>query len=323
MNRLIPLILIFILLAGCQPEKIAVPRSMKDILMVSNLKKPELSFVDLQTGKLTASDLNFRITSMVKVDRDTIILAGENEDSLYRLQLKQGNLTKLVQTGRGINELLYRLKDHLLYFSNGTKNTVGFYDVRKNKVITEINTDKFPGSMALNEKKNLLYVVNVKGASLSIIDISTKREVAQFPIVERPKGIFFDGKYVWVGGHGPYGSLNENVYIYDPETGKEVDRIKVGVMPVDFYRDDGSADVYVICHGSSSVYKIDINNRSVSKPLQVEANPYDIIGDKQRIYVTSLDGDSLAIIDRSTFTKLKQIRLNNGPHMMILGEENE
>ncbi|MDV2887484.1 hypothetical protein RYX45_20090, partial [Alkalihalophilus pseudofirmus] len=127
MNRLIPLILIFILLAGCQPEKIAVPRSMKDILVVSNLKKPELSFVDLQTGKLTASDLNFRITSMVKVDRDTIILAGENEDSLYRLQLKQGTLTKLAQTGKGINELLYRPQDHLLYFSNGTKNTVGFY----------------------------------------------------------------------------------------------------------------------------------------------------------------------------------------------------
>ncbi|WP_286230875.1 YncE family protein [Neobacillus mesonae] len=323
MKKLGPFLLILFLLAGCQTEKISVPPSMKDTLIVSNLKKQEISFVDLQTGKITASDLSFRITSMEKINPNTIILAGENKDSLYRLQLKEGTLTKSAQTGKGVNEMLYRQKDHLLFWSNGIKNTVGFYDVQKDKVIAEINTDKFPVSMALNESKNLLYVVNVKGASLSVIDIKTKKEITHFPIVERPKGIFFDGKYVWVGGHGPYGSLNENIYVYDPETGKEVDRVKVGVMPVDFYGDTSSPYVYAICHGSSSVYKIDSKNRSVSKPLKVGANPYDIIGDKHRIYVTSLDGDSLAIIDRTAFTKSKQIRLNNGPHMMILGEENE
>ncbi|GHI00808.1 YncE family protein [Neobacillus kokaensis] len=323
MKKLGPILLILFLLSGCQTKEISVPPSMKDTLIVSNLKKQEITFVDLQTGKLTASALNFRITSMEKIKPNTIILAGENEDSLYRLQLKEGTLTKSVQTGKGVNEMVYLTKDHLLLFTNGLKNTVGFYDVKKEKVIAEVKIGKFPVSMALNDKKNLLYVVNVKGASLSVIDISTKKELTHFPIIERPKGIFFDGKYVWVGGHGPYGSLNEYIYVYDPKTGKEVDRVKVGVMPVDFYGDVSSRYVYAICHGSSSVYKIDNKNRSVSKQLKVGANPYDITGDKYRIYVTSLDGDSLAIIDRTAFTKSKQIRLKNGPHMMILGEENE
>ncbi|MCM3570536.1 YncE family protein [Neobacillus mesonae] len=323
MKKLGSILLILLLLSGCQAEKLSVPPSMKDTLIVSNLKKPEISFVDLQKGKLTAGELSFRITSMEKINRDTIILAGENEDSLYRLQLKDGTLTKLSQTGKGINELLYRPKDHLLFFSNGSKNTVGFYDVQKDKVKAEVKTGEFPASMALNEKKNLLYVVNVKGGSLSIINIKTKKEISQFPIVERPKGIFFDGKYIWAGGHGPYGSLNDNIYVYDPETGEEVDHIKAGEMPVGFYGDHSSPYVYAICHGSSSVYRIDRKKRTVSKPLKVGANPYDIIGDKKRIYVTSLDGDSLSIIARDDFTITKQIRLENGPHMMILGEENE
>ncbi|QCJ44664.1 YncE family protein [Bacillus sp. S3] len=313
-------LLTLLVLAGCQTEKLSVPKSMKDILVISNLKKQEISFVDLQTGKLTANDLNFRITSMEKINPNTIILAGENEDSLYRLQLKEGTLTKSVKTGKGVNEMLYRPKDHLLYFSNSLKNTVGFYDVQKGKVTDEVKTGKFPASMALNENKKLLYVVNVKGASLSVIDINTKKERTHFPIVERPEGIFFDGQYVWIGGHGPYGSLNDNIYVYDPETGKEVDRVKVGEMPVGFYGDASNSYVYAICHGSSSVYKINIKNRSISKPLKVGANPNDIIGDKHRIYVTSLDGDSLAIIDRTDFTKSKQIRLKNGPHMMVLGD---
>lgn len=323
MKRLCSFLLILLLLAGCQSEKIPVPSSMKDVLIISNLKKSEISFVNLQKERLTASNLNFRITSMEKINHDTIILAGENEDSLYRLQLKDGTMTKLEKIGKGVNEMLYRSKDHLLLFSNGINNTVGFYDVQNNKLMAKVNTDKFPVSMAFNNKKNLLYVVNVKGASLSVIDLSSKKEISQFPIVERPKGIFFDGKYVWVGGHGPYGSLNENIYVYDPETGKEAAREKVGEMPVDFYGDGSSPYVYVICHGSSSVYRVDIKSRLVSKPLEVGANPYDIIGDKERIFVTSLDGDSLAIINRATFTINKQIRLKNGPHMMILGEGNE
>lgn len=325
MKRLgiISFIICFILLASCSKEEISVPPSMNNILIVSNLKKPEISFVDLQKGKSEVSKLNFRITAMEKINQDTIILAGDLEDSLYRLQLKDGELTKLKNTGKGVNDLLYRPKDHLLFFSNGKKNKVGFYDVEKDTVIAEVSTDKFPTSMAVNDKKNLLYVVNVKAASLSVIDIGSKKVISHFPIVTRPNGIFFDGNYVWIGGHGPYGSLNENIYIYDPDTGKEVDRVKVGVMPVDFYGDDSSAYVYAICHGSSSVYRINIKNRSVSEPLEVGANPYDIIGDKQRIYVSSLDGDSLAIIDRTTFTINREIRLKNGPHMMILGEGNE
>ncbi|WP_042357119.1 YncE family protein [Bacillus rubiinfantis] len=322
-SGVILLIICLTLISGCQEKNISVPPSMNNYLIVSNLKKAELSFTNIKTGTYLTEEIPFRITSMAKVNHNTIILAGENEDFLYRLNLKSGALTKFFQASKGVNELLYDSKNKLLIFSNSQADQIGMYDVQNEKLIAEIPVGRYPLSLALNRKNLKLYVINVKSATLSVIDMKNKKQIAQFPIVKRPKGLYFDGKDVWVGGHGPYGTLNETIFVYNPETGKEVDRIKVGVMPVDFYGDSSSSYVYAICHGSSSVYRIDVHVRSVSEPLQVGANPYDIIGDSRKIFVTSVDGDSLAIIDRTTFTVSKEMKLKNGPHMMVLGEKDE
>ncbi|WP_456272191.1 hypothetical protein [Bacillus sp. AK031] len=315
--------LLCLLLTGCKTKEIAVPPSLDGQLMVSHLKEPALSFVNLQDHKITEGNLDFRITAMQKTGPSRVIIAGENEKYLFELDLKDGSYKELVDAGTGINDLLYIPERQLLIFSNGEENTVGVFDLMQEKIIAEVPVGTLPISMAYNPDQETVFVVNAKGPSLSVIDLEAMKMEKEFQIAERPNGIYYDGEYVWIGGHGEYGTLNKEVYVYDPGSGKEVDRVETGVMPVDFYGDVSNPYFYVVCHGSSSVYQINKQTREVSSPIEVGSNPYDIIGDSKRIYVSSIDGNSLTVINQSTFEIEESIPLENGPHLMILGERNE
>jgi DNA-binding beta-propeller fold protein YncE len=322
-KNIIVLILLCILLMGCNKDRISTPPSLKEQLIVSHIKESKISFVNLKNNEITTNDLDYRITAMQKLDKNKAIFSGENEDYLYSIDLIDGKLKKLFKVGQGVKDLLYLPEHNLLIFANSINNSIGFLALNNKKILAEVSVGNLPISMAYNSKKEILYVLNAKDSTISVIDIDSKKELNKFSIVERPNGIFFDGQYVWVGGHGSYGTLNKDVYVYDPESGEEIDRVEVGLMPVDFYGDRLSPYFYVICHGSSDVFQINKEDRTVKGKIKVGSNPYDIIGDKENIYVSSIDGNSLSVIEKSTFKLEKNIGLDNGPYLMVLGEENE
>ncbi|MCM3768096.1 YncE family protein [Neobacillus niacini] len=322
-KNIIVLILLCLLLMGCNKDRISVPPSLKEQLIVSHIKESKISFVNLKNNEITTNDLDYRITAMQKLDKNKVVISGENEEYLYSLDLINGQLKKIFEVGKGVKDLLYLPEDNLLIFANSINNSIGFINLNNNKIMAEVSVGNLPISMAYNPKKEILYVLNAKDSTISVIDIDLKKELNKFSIVERPNGIFFDGRYVWVGGHGSYGTLNKDVYVYDPERGEEIDRVEVGTMPVDFYGDNTSPYIYVICHGSNNVFRINKEDRTVKSSIEVGSNPYDIIGDTQNIYVSSIDGNSLSVIDKSTFNIERNIGLDNGPYLMILGEANE
>lgn len=296
---------------------------MDKSIIISHIKDSVISFVDLNNNTVSTSELDYQITAMQKIDENTIIFSSQNEDGLFNLNLLNGKIDKVVKTSMEFNNLLYNEAENLLFFSDSETDQIGYMDGTSNKIQTRVSVGDGPTSMVYNSNKHQLYVMNTEAASISVVDVNNNEEVLQFPIVERPNGIFYDGENVWIGGHGAYGSLNDQVYIYDPETGEQIDRIEVGLMPVGFYGDQYDQYVYVVCHGENMVYQVDIQTRAVIQAMEVAANPYHITGNRQNIYVTSIDGNALSVIDRSNFQLSEQLQLAEGPYMMILGEEHD
>ncbi|KAB8138194.1 YncE family protein [Gracilibacillus oryzae] len=317
------LVMLAVFLTGCGNQKILLPDHVDETVMISHLKKPLLSFVHLDSYEIDSSELEYRITAMEKINHNHVILSGEEQEAVQKLNMEDGSVTELFETGKGVNGLLFQSENNRLYYSNGQEDKVGVVSLDNGELEAEISVGKLPIAMAIDPVSQLLYVVNSESSSISAVDLESHEEINTFSIINRPNGLFFDGKYLWVGGHGDYGTLNEYVYIYDPVTGKEVDRIKVGLMPVVLYHHPNDSNVHVICHGSSTVYSINIENRTITNKVEVDANPYAVTGDKQNLYVTSMDGNSLSIINKSTFQIEKKVSLADGPYQMILGEENE
>ncbi|MCT2536501.1 hypothetical protein NC661_03420 [Aquibacillus koreensis] len=317
------LLVITIFLNGCNEEKISIPNNMNDSVMISHLKEPIMSFIDEDTFEVATSTLPYRITAMAKISPNSVVTSGEQVEHLHLLDLENGHISELHKSGIGVNELLYQADANLLFFANSEEHTVGILDVNSRDVIANVPVGHVPIAMTLDSTGKLLYVVNSEDATVSVLDIHAEKVVNSISIMTRPNGVFFDGEYLWIGGHGEYGTLNKYVILYDPTSGEEVDRIEVGLMPIAIYSDRSSNVVYVICHGSNTVVKLDVKERTVIDSVEVDANPYAINGDEANLYVTSIDGNTLSIINKEDFHVVKKVQLEDGPYRVILGENNE
>ncbi|UOQ84079.1 YncE family protein [Gracilibacillus salinarum] len=316
------LICISCLLFGCAKEMITVPVQGEPVLWIAHLQESDLSFVHVEDEKVTSTGLDFSVSDMEQINNETIILSSENEDFLYKLNSETGELTQWYEAGKGVNEIIYDSDKKLLFFSNRVENTVTAVDVENGNLFGKVEVGDLPVSMTINNEDRLLYVVNTESATISVIQMDDMKKEKEFATLKYPNGVFFDGEYLWIGGHGGDGILNDQVYLYDPGTGEEADRIEVGLMPIAFHANYSKSEVYVLSHGANRVYRINVEDRSVEQSIEVGANPHAITSDKQHIYVTSLDDHTLSIIDKETLQLIKQIEMNEGPYKMMLGDDN-
>ncbi|ETI66422.1 hypothetical protein BAVI_22643, partial [Neobacillus vireti LMG 21834] len=95
--------------------------------------------MNLKNNEITTNDLDYRITAMQKLDKNKVVISGENEEYLYSLDLINGQLKKIFEVGKGVKDLLYLPEDNLLIFANSINNSVGFINLNNNKIMAEVS----------------------------------------------------------------------------------------------------------------------------------------------------------------------------------------
>jgi YVTN family beta-propeller protein len=319
MNKMIFFMLMSMLLmvSGCQSESLAVPENAEEAVMVSHLKDAGLTFIDKEKQQVIDSiELSSPIVDMVRID-DVHIAFTSKDGSLSLLNTENGDLEQWEGSGEGVNELLYSERTHQLFLADSGKNRVRVFDLKKKEMLSEIAVGKFPLSMALDETEKLLYVVNQKSSSISAIEVDTLQVKKEMLVPYLPEGILVKDSKLYIGGHGPvHGELNRYVYVINPESGEQVQRIEVGLMPVKFFSPPSGRDVYVVCHGSHELYKI---SGERTEKINTGANPYDVTGNEETLYVSSIDSNSLFIVDLQTFKVTTEMEISGGPVAIIEG----
>lgn len=315
-------LLFFLLIVACQKSTLQVPNVNENMLIITHYKQNMLSFIDIESGVLLQSlPMEQWFLDMELIDDEKLLLAGYNEEYLYKLNLSNGKLTQFYQAGKGIQQLEYDRNNEVLFLANNVKNEVQFLDIKEKELDGEIFVGGFISALTYDEANGHLYIANAEDNIILVIDTLTKQMIASFSVIERPAGLLFDGKYLWVGGHGSKGILNKYIYIYDPKTGLEIKRIEAGSMPIEFFDDGKDNYIYTLSHGSSEIFQINKETKEIAAKLKVGANPYGIAGDAAYIYISSLDGNALSIINRKTFAIEKELELEDGPYQLILGGE--
>ncbi|UOQ44248.1 YncE family protein [Halobacillus salinarum] len=318
---LLSFVCLLFLLSGCKNETLNLPEQAEDAVLVSHLKDSGLSFINKDTERVLGSvKLDSAIAAMVRIHKSEIAFTSKNEHVLYLLNTKSGKLKKWGDVGSGVNELIYSPENHQVYLADSDNNQIQVFDTEREKVTVKIPVGKFPLSMTIDHKKNLLYVLNQQSSSIHVINLNTYKVIDEFPTPHLPEGLLLKGSKLFVGGHGPvHGKLNKYVYIFDPSTGEEVGEVKVGLMPVSFYSPSDSSEVYVVCHGSSELYKFSVADPSETHKLKVGTNPFEVTGSDKRIYVSSMDSNSLSIINKDSFQITSKINISGGPFSIIEG----
>lgn len=309
---------IVMLLSGCKSLSLSLPPLESQHVLITHVKEPLLTVVDVDKKEIVHEEpFKFNVQSFEKIKDRYVAVTGKIESKVFLIDLQTGKVRSLISSVASITDMLYDHWRDFLYLTDAKHNEVLVFDVEKEEIIKRIQVGNYPNALAVD--KSFLYVLNGDSNHVTVIDLSKHETVLTFPVVEHPTDIVVNERYVWVGGHGSYGELNEFVYVYEKMNGNFVKKVKAGLMPIAFHIDEGGQELFVLSHGSNELHIIDIDTFRVKKRLLTDDNPYYVTADERYIYVTTLDGDTLHVFDRKTYTSKEKFSLRSGPYGIVLG----
>jgi len=174
----------------------------------------------------------------------------------------------------------------LLYISNSGSNYVTVIDRSLERVIGAVTVGDGPRAMALNQRNDMLYVLNSRSHSISVIDAL-------------------------------YLELRDTI-----ELTAGMNPTDMTFMPDALDATDGK--LYVVNKSSNDVVLVDTASSRVMKVIPVGHRPSFVLGDKDRreIYVTNELSNTLSIINASEDIVVATIRVDDNPVGLALGDGN-
>lgn len=304
---------------GCSNnQQLALPLLDENNVLVTHMKEPTLSVIDLQRNQVIHQEtFEFIVHAIAQTDSDRLAVANKFGSNIVVLDLHSKKKRDLNVEVYSVSDLLYDDERRLLFATEAEKNRVAVIDMEQGKIKQTIQVGHYPQKMTLVDQ--LLYVLNGESATVDVIDMNRFEVVQSFSVLEHPTDLVVVGDAVWVGGHGPYGQLNEHVYIYERSSGQLIDKVRAGLMPVAFYYDDESRCLYALSHGSNEMHWIDVETYTVEGMMITSDNPYYVTGDDRYIYVTTLDGNEMIVFDRQRRDIVEKYSLQSGPFGIVLG----
>ncbi|MDX5474025.1 MAG: hypothetical protein LPK00_00690 [Bacillaceae bacterium] len=318
MIKLLVIVTLMITLSGCVQNTIGLPKidNSHSTIYITHLKENAITSIQLDSDTQMKVSLPFAFSSIVEIKPGYFIASVKEENQLYKIDLNEHSIAPLMKVDTGILELQYDLEKELLYAANSTKNSILTIDIQKKKVLNETMVGEYPSKLVLHEHQ--LFVLAAGSGEVFVLD-TEKNEKHSFQVNQRPEGLHFDGNFIWIGGHGPTGEMNENVFAYDVNTGQQIHAIKTGLMPIQISQENEA--IYVISHGDHSLTKINTNTYEVEQKIHIGDNPNYMIMDEDFIYVSSLDGDEVLIVNKNTLEITKKYDVKNGPFLLFKGGE--
>lgn len=312
-------VIVAVLVCGCTSKDIALPKMENDdpVLYVSHLKENAITALNLSTSSEKKVSLPFRFSSIAEIKSGVYIASVKEKESLYVINTKKDTVSPYMEVETGILDLKYDSDKGLLYTANGKTNNIQVIDMKKKEVLKEVSVGEYPSKMVHDEER--LFVLASKSGEVFVMDTSTYNIMNSFSVNERPEGLHFDGKNIWTGGHGATGELNEKVFAYDSETGQEVKTVTTGLMPIQISQVSDNSSIYVLSHGDHSLTKFNVDTYEVEKKINVGDNPSFMIANGTNLYVSSLDGDEVLVLDQESLDVLDKYAIPNGPYLLFKG----
>jgi YVTN family beta-propeller protein len=201
----------------------------------------------------------------------------------------------------------------------------------------------------------LALVVNSAGASLSVVDMATLKEVRRIPVLREPHHVALspDGRELLVGdtvgneilfldphsfelrrrmpvadpyqlGFSPDGKLlvvnglaRNQVDVYDAATMQLVHRFLLAAMPSHLAYTPDSSMVFVSLQGTGKLAAIDLRRMAVLWDAPVGPAPAGVLVQNGQVLVANMGSDNVAVVDPVDGHVTRRIRTGKGAHQLF------
>jgi DNA-binding beta-propeller fold protein YncE len=205
----------------------------------------------------------------------------------------------------------------------------------------------------------LVFVVNSGGASISLIDMSSQKEVRRVPVLREPHHVALspDGRSLLVGDTvgnemlfldpataalqkrmpiaDPYqlafspngkflvvnGLARNQVDVYDAASMQLLKRFPIASMPSHLDYAPDSSRVFVSMQGTDSLVAIDLNRLAILWKEKVGKTPAGVLWHDGRILVADMGTDYVAVVDPTDGHVVDRVHTGRGAHNLFLSPD--
>lgn len=288
-------------------------------IIVCNTAADTISKIDLSDNSVKHLPLDLGEKPVgphgIHVNEDTLITANNYNNSISIVNLKTFKEMDSIYVGAHPNDVkTYKNK---AYIACGESNSLVIYDFAEGKISLEIKIDACPHSIAIDELRGLVFVSNMNGHSISIIECESDKVIERIKAPEYPTKIMIskDKKKIYLcESYLGYG-IEGYVSIIDINNTKLVNRVKVGITPVDMFEEDGK--LYVTNFEEGSISIIDVSKGREIKKIFVGGMPRGIIKYEEKLYIGDYLNGKIRVLDLKE-RKIKNIATGSEPNAMSL-----
>jgi DNA-binding beta-propeller fold protein YncE len=205
----------------------------------------------------------------------------------------------------------------------------------------------------------LAFIVNSAGASISVVDMASLKELRRIPVLREPHHVALtpDGKYLLVGdtagnellfldpangevkkrmpmadpyqiGFSPNGRFftvtglaRNQVDVYDGASFTLLKRFPIASMPSHLAYSPDSSMVYVSLQGTDSLMAIDLTRLAVVWVKPVGKTPAGVMWHDDHVLVADMGADYVAEVDPVDGSVIRRIVTGRGAHNLFLSPD--
>jgi DNA-binding beta-propeller fold protein YncE len=207
----------------------------------------------------------------------------------------------------------------------------------------------------------LAFIINSGGASISLVDMSSLKEVRRVPVLREPHhcALSPDGKSLLVGdtvgnevlffdpataalqkrmpvadpyqlGFSPNGKFlvvnglaRNQVDVYDAASMQLLKRFPAASMPSHLDYAPDSSRVFVSLQGSDSMVAIDLNRLVVAWTAKIGKTPAGVLWHNGKVLVADMGTDYVAVVDPADGRVTERIHTGKGAHNLFLSPDHK
>jgi YVTN family beta-propeller protein len=239
---------------------------------------------------------------------------GQGKQSLQLFDAKQQRHLHTVSIPSSWYGLQFSNNDKFLYASGGNDNVILKYEVLNDKLKL---TDSIklgnkwpvrisPTGIAVDDAKNILYVVTKENNSLYIVDLETKKVINQYKLDGEAYSCVLspDNKVLYISCWGC-----DELLTFDTNTNTFKQPIKIGDNPNEIVVSKNGKWVFVCNANDNSVSVIDVSKHAVIETLNTALYPNAPSGstpnglalsnNEKTLYIANADNNCLSVYDVS------------------------
>ncbi len=269
-----------------------------EVAYITNSYTNSITVVDIQKNKKIA-EYNLGVCSMgMTSDKKYLYVCNTADNNVFVIDKKTNNLVNKIKVGFQPTDAKIDFALKKLFVANESSNIVSVVDLKTQKVVQTI---KLPGdplsepfSMDVDQKNNVVYVVEDYLEDVVAIDASTGKLMWRIPVGKDPTDICFDKNtnQLYVTNE-----RDNTVSVIDCKKQMTVKTIKVGEGPYGIILNELTNTVYVANYFGNSISVINTKNNEVIRTIKnVDYDPSVLAVDSQRniiFVITNTDLDFL------------------------------